>query len=535
MAGKKEEKDIDKLAVVYARYSSHGQKEQSIEGQIAAAKAYAEARGYTIIHEYVDRAMTGRNDNRDEFQRMLSDTAKKQFRVIILWKVDRFGRNREEITFNKYRCKKNGVRVEYVAESVPDSPEGVILESVLEGMAEYYSLQLAQNVKRGIYESAKKHHVIGGKAPLGYLIGENKEFVIDPKTAPVVKQIYDMYASGATTTEITTVLNQKGYRTSLGKKFTKNGLNTILKNEKYIGRYKYKDLIDDKDAIPAIVDKEIFYKVQDMLKVNKRMPSHKWSYSDYLLTDKLFCGKCGSPMVGESGFGKLGVKYNYYNCIKKRREKSCDKKTVRADWLEELVINQIIKEILSNDETIEWIVNTTWDYYLSIDTDQERIRAQQAQLEEVERAINNLVRAIEMGIMNEATVNRMKELETQKTALVAAIAENKLQKGFKLEKKHIDFFIRQFKGMDFDDRTCQHRLIDVFVNSIYLYDDRIKIVFNFGGDSATLSLNDLETAEMDEKGFVCSVPKSALTITSEPRIMWFSGVFIVSIKIPERS
>ena len=87
-----------------------------------------------------------------------------EFSVIIVWKVDRFGRNREEITFNKYRCKKNDVRVEYIAEAVPDSPEGVILESVLEGMAEYYSLQLAQNIRRGIRASAEKCQAIGGLA-----------------------------------------------------------------------------------------------------------------------------------------------------------------------------------------------------------------------------------------------------------------------------------------------------------------------------------------------------------------------------------
>ena len=149
-SGKSEEK-----AVVYARYSSHKQGEQSIEGQLTAARTYASARGYKIIHEYIDRAVTGRNDNRDEFQRMLSDCSKHQFTVIILWKVDRFGRNRQEITFNKYRAKKQGVRVEYTAETVPDSPEGVILESVLEGMAEYYSLQLSQNIRRGTRESAK--------------------------------------------------------------------------------------------------------------------------------------------------------------------------------------------------------------------------------------------------------------------------------------------------------------------------------------------------------------------------------------------
>lgn len=143
-------------AVIYARYSSHGQTEQSIEGQIAKGREFAATRGYTVVHEYVDRAMTGRNDNREQFQKMLADTAKHQFQVIIVWKVDRFGRNREEIAINKHTCKRNGVRVEYVAENLPDAPESVILESVLEGMAEYYSLQLSQNILRGQLESAKK-------------------------------------------------------------------------------------------------------------------------------------------------------------------------------------------------------------------------------------------------------------------------------------------------------------------------------------------------------------------------------------------
>ena len=285
-------------AVIYARYSSHGQTEQSIEGQLAAGHTYADAKGYNVVHEYIDRAMTGRNDDRDDFQQMLSDTSKNLFTVIITWKVDRFGRNREEITFNKYRCKKNGVRVEYVAENVPDAPEGVILESVLEGMAEYYSLQLSQNVRRGLYESAKKHHVVGGHVPLGYNMGPNKEYVIDPDTAPTVKLIFDMYAAGSTVTEVIAYLNENGYRTKAGKPFTRNSLSVVLKNKKYIGIYEYKDLVYDEDAIPAIVDKDVFYKVQDMLKVNRRAPSHKWSYTDYILSDKLFCGCCGSGMVG---------------------------------------------------------------------------------------------------------------------------------------------------------------------------------------------------------------------------------------------
>ena len=186
-----------KTAVVYARYSSHRQGEQSIEGQLAAAYKYARDNNLRIIHEYIDRAMTGRNDNREQFQEMLKDTSKKQFSVIIVWKIDRFGRNREEIAFNKHKCKKNGVKVVYVAENVPDSPEGVILESVLEGMAEYYSLQLSQNIRRGNRASAEKCQSTGGNRPLGYKTDPvTKKFVIDPDTAPTVRKIYDMYAKG---------------------------------------------------------------------------------------------------------------------------------------------------------------------------------------------------------------------------------------------------------------------------------------------------------------------------------------------------
>lgn len=259
--------------MVYARYSSHSQGEQSIEGQLAAARAYAAAKGYTIIHEYIDRAMTGRNDNRDEFQQMLSDTAKKHFSVINVWKVDRFGRNREEITFNKYHAKKNGVRVEYVAETMPEGPEAVILESVLEGMAEYYSLQLSQNIRRGIRASAAKCQATSGQRPLGYKVDPvTKKFVIDPVNAPTVKMVFDMYASGKTVTEIISHLNTLGLRTNKNKPFTNNSLEKMLKNDKYTGVYRYKDEVCVEGGIPAIIDKKTFERVQELLKINRRGP-----------------------------------------------------------------------------------------------------------------------------------------------------------------------------------------------------------------------------------------------------------------------
>ena len=305
-------------AVVYARYSSHKQGEQSIEGQLAAAYKYASEHGYTIIHEYVDRAQTGRNDDREQFQQMLKDTAKRQFEAIIIWKIDRFGRNREEIAFNKYRCKKNGVKVLYTAESIPDTPEGIILEAVLEGMAEYYSVQLATNVKRGMDNVTRKGQSVGGTIPLGYR-SVNKKLEPDPKTAPLVKQIFEMYAKGQTQKEIVDHLNAEGLRTRKGKPLTVNSIRAVLKNKKYIGIYHYNGIEYPDTEIPALVDVETFDKVQRLLVQNKRAPARKWTKADYMLTGKLFCGLCSHTMVGESGTGKSGTRYLYYNCLEKKK------------------------------------------------------------------------------------------------------------------------------------------------------------------------------------------------------------------------
>ncbi|MBP5298663.1 MAG: recombinase family protein [Lachnospiraceae bacterium] len=510
--------NIENLAVVYARYSSAGQKEQSIDGQLAAAYKYAEAKGYQIVHEYIDRAMTGRNDDRDDFQRMLSDTGKHQFSVIIVWKVDRFGRNREEITFNKYRCKKNGVRVEYVAENMPEGPESVILEAVLEGMAEYYSLQLSQNVKRGLLENAKHHKAVSGTPPLGYKLTEDKHFEVDPDTAPLVRVIYEKYAAGETLFEIIRYLNNAGYKTPRGKPFARTSLDKLLKNEKYIGIYKFKDIIYDEDAVPALIDKDLFYKVQDMLEKNKRAPVKNWNYSDYLLTGKLFCGHCGDPMVGKAGHGKSGRKYDYYICKKN------DKKPVRKDWIEETVLQEVHR-ILDDDEIFQMIVDNTWEYYLEQDMKEHEREAMLKQIADIEKGIANLSKAVEQGMPFDVVSGRLDELSGQKIALQKAIAELEIQKGFKLTKDHIQFFLEQFRSMDASDRNCEKRLISVFVNAIYVYDDKLKIAFNYSeeGQRNTVSLHDVECSHVVHSPTLCRMHTNTLS--------WVKCVFIINMKI----
>ena len=519
-------------AVVYARYSSHKQGEQSIEGQLTAARAYAEARGYKIIHEYIDRAQTGRNDDRDEFQQMLSDCATKQFQVIIVWKVDRFGRNREEITFNKYRCKKHGVRVEYVAENMGEGPESVILESVLEGMAEYYSLQLSQNIRRGNRENAKKCKFTGGRVPLGYKLDKDHNFVVDPVGAALVRRIYAMYSEGQTIAEIIVQLNAEQLHTGQGNAYTKNSLRTILKNEKYIGIYDFKNgEIRIEDGVPAIVDKDTFYRVQKLLSVNQRAPAAHWTRADYLLTNKLFCGSCGAQMVGECGTSKQGVRYNYYVCVNRKRGKSCQRKAVRQDMIEPYVLEKA-QQLIMDDEVIAFIVDSVWNYYQQQDGSRDKVTALQGQLKETETAINNLMRAIEAGMpLTEMTKSRLSELDAQRTALSTALAETQLDSGFRLQKEHIQFFLEQFRDLDYTDRKCQQRLIDVFVNSVFLTDDELIINFNYSGGSATLSFTDFKAAE-DAGVFGCRA--FASTIKRADELVFYANVFALVTKAPVR-
>lgn len=477
-------------AVVYARFSSHRQGEQSIEGQLAEARRFADAHGLTIIHEYCDRAMTGRNDNREQFQLMLADAAKHIFDALIVWKTDRIGRNKEEIALNKYHLKKNGVKIYYVAESIPDTPEGIILESVIEGMAAYYSEQLSQNIRRGQRASAAKAQSIGGNRPLGYRTGPDKKFIIDLETAPTVKWIYDLYAQGKTIAEIVNLLNSRGLRTLRGRPFTHNSLRTLLKNEKYIGVYTYKDEVRIEGAIPPIIDPDTFEKVQRMLKYNQKAAAHKNAKTEYLLTEKLFCGKCGAMMVGVSGTGKSGIRHHYYYCSGQRR-KICGKKPVRKEWIEQLVLKRIA-ELLQDDKILDFIAENTYQYYVRQNTDSSYTESLRAELRDTEHAMANLVRALEAGIFNDATRTRMEELDEQKRALSASLAAAKLKQDLGLKKEHIVYFLHRFSTMDCHDPNCQRQLIRAFLNSVFVYDDKVVLTFNYSGDDRTITLREID-------------------------------------------
>ena len=307
--------------VIYARYSSHSQTEQSIEGQLQTCYEYARNNDYTIVGEYIDRAQSGTTDSRAEFQRMITDGDKHFFEAVLVYQLDRFARNRYDSAINKARLKKNGIRVISARENISDDASGILIEGVLESMAEYYSAELSQKIRRGMNINAEKCLSNGSNPGLGYTVDEERRFQIDPEGAAIVRQIFEMYASGTTVVEINKNLNDKKVKTSKGGAFNKNSLHRMLRNKRYIGTYIYKDT-EMPGGMPRIIDDELFDRVQQILDRNKAAPARTRGREEYLLTTKLFCGHCREMMTGYGGTGKSGKAYHYYAC------KNAKKKTV---------------------------------------------------------------------------------------------------------------------------------------------------------------------------------------------------------------
>ena len=293
-------------AVIYARYSSDNQREESIEGQIRECTAYANRSGIRVVDTYIDRALSAKTDNRPQFQKMISDSSEGYFDAVLVWKLDRFARNRYDSAHYKNILKKNNVRVMSATETISQGAEGILLESMLEGMAEYYSAELSEKITRGLTENALKCKFNGGTRTIGYSINSEQRYEIDKDEAPLVLEAFKLYVSGKTMQEVTDIINEKGLRTARGQKLTLSVTQRMLQNRKYIGEYRYSGHVIE-SGIPQIVPKDLFERAQRTLVNNKKAPARHKASDDYLLTTKIFCGDCGSLMVGEIGTGKISL------------------------------------------------------------------------------------------------------------------------------------------------------------------------------------------------------------------------------------
>lgn len=280
---------------------------------------------------------------------MIKDSAKGLFDAVIVWKLDRFSRDRYDSAHYKRILRKNGVKVVSAKENISEGPEGIILESMLEGYAEYYSAELSEKIHRGQKENALKGRNNGGGIPLGYLLGDEQKLVIDPLTAPIVVEIFKRYADGETVRTIIEDLNSRGLQTKRNQPFSMGSFNALLKNRKYIGEYSYQDVVIP-GGVPAIVPEELFFRVQERMEKNKRAPARSKAEDEFLLTTKLFCGKCERMMVGESGTSHTGKSHYYYKCGSAKRNKGCKKKAVKKDWIERIAVIWTVNRVLRDDE-----------------------------------------------------------------------------------------------------------------------------------------------------------------------------------------
>ena len=479
-------------AVIYARYSSDNQREESIEGQIRECTAYAEKNGITIIKHYIDRAISAKTDNRPEFQQMIKDSDKKLFDIVLVWKLDRFARNRYDSARYKTQLKKNGVKLMSATEIISEGPEGIILESVLEGYAEYYSADLAEKVVRGQTENILKGRCNGGRGTFGYTLDSERKFHIDPLTSPFVLESFTKYRDGLTMKEIRDWLNENGIKNPVGGEFTYNSVEHMLKNRRYIGELKFRDVVVP-DAIPPIVPLELFEDVQVKIAKNKKAPARRKAEDDYLLTTKLFCGCCGALMFGESGTSRTGEVHRYYKCATAKKHKGCKKKTVRKQWLENLVVNQTM-QLVKDDAAMESIIAKVMELQ---DRENTNLPLYEKQLRDAESGIQNMLNAIQAGILTSSTKERLEQLEETKRELEARIAEEKLAKP-KVTEEFIRFWLLRFRKLDMSLKDQRQALVDTFINAIYLYDDKVLITFNYKEGTQTITFE--EAAEAASKG-----------------------------------
>ncbi len=454
-----------KTAVIYARYSSDSQTEQSIEGQLRVCEEYAQKNNILILNTYIDRAMTGTNDNRPDFQRMIKDSSRKEWNYVLVYKLDRFSRNKYETAIHKKTLKDNGVKVLSAMENIPDTPEGIILESLLEGMNVYYSAELSQKVKRGMRETRLKGFYQGGGLPYGYKVVDRK-VVIDETRAETVRFMYDSYSKGITVKTMIAELTAKGILYK-GKPFAPNTVYGILGNEKYSGSYRKDDEIID-NIYPQLIPTDTYQKVRDKAEKNKF--GKRSIKTVYLLRHKVKCGYCGRPISAETGTARNGEVKRYYKSIGRKKDNNgCIKTQIPKDFLEEFVSNVIIEKLIDTQNIDTIIAEIMRRQNLNENGNLKMLSNEKSR---IDRALDNLVTAIENGITSNTTNKRLHDLEKQQEELERQILIERSKTAVKLNERDIRQYYEQALRLEMP------MLINFLVKEIVLYNDKIEIYFN---------------------------------------------------------
>ena len=491
-------------AVLYARFSSDNQREESIEAQLRAMHEYCSRNSIVVIHEFCDRAKSATTDDRPEFLKMIAASREGDFDFAIVHKLDRFSRNRYDSAYYKRELKKNGVQLLSVLEQMDDSPESIILESVLEGMSEYYSKNLAREVMKGMRESAMDCRYIGGWIPYGFRVDpETHRYIINDYEAEAVRMIFRDVADGCGYNVVLNKLNTMGYRTRLGNTFSKETLYEMLRNEKYNGVYVFsraaskdelgrrnnhmdkpiEDQIRIPGGMPKIVDDETFARVQAILTSRKRH-GRRDGKRKYLLTGMVFCGLCGHRYCGDSmqtgGEKNRSVIGTYFcNNRKNHGAHACSNSNIHQEPLEELVLRKI-EEIVFDESRIPGIVQAYRELCQQEEgEDKDKARTLRQNLKTVEQKINNIVNII-ANTGSAALVTQLTQLEREKELLGVQIQEE--ERGTKeddLDEEAIRVAFRQAQKMFHSGTLPQmEQIINLYLDKVLVYPDYVEIHLN---------------------------------------------------------
>lgn len=469
-------------AFMYLRFSSTRQRELSIEGQRDVCTEYAEKHNINILAEYVDRAKSARTENRADFRRLIRDACNGKVDCILVWRYDRFFRDRAESALYRKQLEDAGVRLISVTEFIPDGSAGIITQGMIETVAEYFSAKLSEDVMRGMTKAAEKGQAVGGKA-LGYRTGPDKRWHIDPVGAEVVKRIFEWYDSGQPMGQLADQLNAEGHKTTYGKAFTRTSFSTILRNKKYIGIFEYNGAVSITGAVPRIIEDDLFFRVQRRLEANRHRPGAYKAEVNYSLSGKLFCGLCGSPMTGTAGTSKTGARHYYYIC-NNRRAKKCTKKNEKLDLIEAAVLQHTLD--LLTDENIAYIAVEVERRCAENSGTKDVLSSLRFQLSEAERKLKNIGNAIAQGIITETTKALLVEAEEERAAIRRQIEKANVQAALTVKAEAVACWLDGFRHGDRKNPEFRELVFAALVHSVYVYDDKLKIVFDPDGSNSVV-------------------------------------------------
>ena len=492
-------------AVVYARFSSDNQRDESIDAQLRAINEYADKNNIKIVNQFIDRAKSATSDKRPEFQNMIkfceADTT--GISMVIVHKLDRFSRDKYDSAMYKQKLKVKGIRVVSVLENLDNSPESLILESVIEGMAQYYSANLAREVAKGQRENGLRAMHNGGDAPLGYDVTNDKRYAINKEEAQAVKIIFDMYVNGYSYSNIIDKLNDLGYKTKRGNKFGKNSLHGILSNEKYTGVYVFNktqrkgingkrnghkqksedEIIKVEGGMPQIIGKDIFIQAQEMMQKRKKAPGSHKAITLYLLTGIIKCGECGHAMQGNKRKDKYGNDYISYRCGCRKQKRDCKNKEIKREYLEEFVLTELEEHVL-NDNAIPALSKELNERLKTKSNDNhEMLNNLRNKLDKVNKEIENILTAIMSGIMNSMLKDKLDELEQVKLNLDLKINELSIESN---SVESVDITEDQIRNMfgRFKEFVLTRNLpeckkfISDYVKEVVVYRYHVEVIFN---------------------------------------------------------